>query len=105
VGLVGVAGQRRERRQVGRLGRGVEPPDDALEAQDALQRLRAVADRRVGPAPELAFAEAHPPGDVLGARRRVTEQRRGLVDGGVTGAVRDQNPRQVEQHGGGRGGS
>jgi MFS family permease len=36
VGLVGVSGQRRERRQVWRLGRGVEQPDETLEAEDAL---------------------------------------------------------------------
>ncbi len=104
VRLVGVAGQRRQRRQVGGLGGGVEHPDDALEAQDALQRLRPVADRRVGAAAELALAEAHPPGHVLGARGGVTQQRRGRADRVVAGCVREQRPRQVEQHGGGRGG-
>ena len=101
VGLVGVARCRRQLGQVRRLVGGVEEADEALEAQDALERLGAVAGRRVRAAAELALAEAHPPGDVLGPRGRVTKQGSGRADGGVGAAVREQRPGHVEDPRGG----
>jgi hypothetical protein len=68
VGLVGVARSRGGGREVERLGRGVEHTDEALEAQHALQRLGAVARRRVAAPAQLALAEADLLRDGFGAR-------------------------------------
>ncbi|HET9081524.1 MAG TPA: hypothetical protein VFO01_13575 [Trebonia sp.] len=58
--LVGVAEADGSASQVNRFPGGVDHADEAVEAQDALEGLGAVADRRVGAAAELAFAETNP---------------------------------------------
>jgi hypothetical protein len=98
--LVGVAGQRRGFGQIRRSGRGVEHADETLEAEHALQCLRAVADRRVAAPAQLADGQAHVARHVLGARGRVAQQHGGPGHGGVQGAVGDKQAGDVEEPGG-----
>jgi ribosomal protein S18 acetylase RimI-like enzyme len=97
VRLIGVPGADRDAGQVGEHRGGVEDADEALEAQDSLERLGPVAGRGQRAAAELALAEVHLGGDLLGTRGRVAQHRHRLRDGGIGAAVRDQRPGDVEQ--------
>jgi hypothetical protein len=106
MGLVGVARIGCDDRQVS-SGRGpssvirptrdgVDPGDELPEAQDPLQRLRAIAHRRMTAAAQLPHAELDFGGHVLGARTRVPQQCRRPGHGGVRGPILDQGSRRVQ---------
>ena len=107
MGLVGVARIGRDDRQVScgrgpssvvRLARdGVDPGDELPEAQDPLQRLRAIAHRCMTAAAQLPHAELDFGCDVLGTRTRVLQQGRRPGHGGVRRAVLDQGSRCVQR--------
>ena len=107
MGLVGVARIGREGRQVscGRgpsgvvrlAGDGVDPGDELPEAQDPLQRLRAIARRRMTAAAQLPHAELDFGCDVLGTRTRVPQQDRRPGHGGVRGPVLDKGSHRVQR--------
>ena len=91
------AGLDRGGRQVRGPGSGVEHADEAPEAEHPLQRLRAVARRCVHPPAELAFAEAHLPRDVFGARRGVAQQGGGPRYRVVGSGVGDEQAGDVDR--------
>jgi ribosomal protein S18 acetylase RimI-like enzyme len=103
VRLVGITRVGGGGRQVRYQRARVEHPDEALEAENALEGLRAVTGGGVSAAAQLAFAQAKFDGDVLGAGGRVTEQGRGRADGRVRGAVGDQRPGHAQDPRGGVG--
>jgi hypothetical protein len=103
VGLIGVAGLDGGRGQVALSLRRVHALDEALEAEDALQRLRAIADRVVEAATQLALAEVHVGRDLLDAGRRVTQQPGRAVNRQVLRPGRYQRARHVHDLAGGDG--
>ena len=67
--------------------------EEAAEAQHALERLRAVAGRRVAAPPQLALAQAEVVRERLHPRARVLQAPRGLGDRGVGGRRRERDLR------------
>jgi hypothetical protein len=107
MGLVGVARIGCEDREVSsgrgpssviKLARdGVDPGDELPEAQDPLERLRAIAHRRMTAAAQLPQAEPDFGCNILGTRMRVPQQCRSPGHGGVRGAVLDKGSHRVQR--------
>jgi hypothetical protein len=100
MGLVGVTRVGGQRRQV-RVP-GVDPPDEPLELQHPLQRLRTVADGGAGAPAQLAHADPGLAGDLLDPDARVAEHARGLDDESVDVAVGDEPSGQFGEAGQGQ---
>ena len=90
MGLVGVAGGRREPREVRLPPRGVGQRQVALQPQHALQRLGPVAHGGVAAPAQLALAEPELRRQRLHARARVREPAGRGAHGGVRGPSRGQ---------------
>ena len=85
MGLIGVSGLRRVHRE---LPAAVRDLQEALEAQDPLQRLRPVAGGGPAAAAQLALREAEIHGEGVDARARVPEPPRRLAHGAIGLAAR-----------------